>query len=80
MYTVWKNAMYVYCVKLLEKLSKPESDLYALPENVEYRAIHQILPDVESMLWMAQDPGSGGFHPHYTSGTRLGEVNAETTA
>ena len=79
-YAAFKNAMYVYCVKLLDKISKPESELYSLPETTEYQDIHKILPEVESMLWKAQDRGSGGFHPHYISGTSLGEVNAETTA
>lgn len=78
-YAVFKNAIYVYCVKLLDKISKIY-ELYSLPEIIEYQDIHKILPEVESMLWKAQDLGSGGFHPHYISGTGLGEVNAETTA
>jgi hypothetical protein len=79
-YALFKNAMFAYCVKLLDKISRPESELYSLPETIEYQDIHKILPEVESMLWKAQDLGSGGFHPHYISGTSLGEVNAETTA
>jgi hypothetical protein len=78
-YAVFKNAMYVYCVKLLDKISKIKK-FYSLPEIIEYQDILKIFPEVESMLWKAQDRGSWGFHPHYVSGTGLGDVNAETTA
>lgn len=79
-YAVNNNAMYVYCVKLLDKVSKVESDWASIKDSTAYRDVYNIFPDVESMLWRAQDPGSGGFHTHYVSGKIVGDMNAETTA